>query len=227
TVLMTSVKNVTATFAINTYALNVTTVGSGSVVKAPNQAQYNHGTAVKLTATPVAGWHFVGYTGDVTASTDTVTVVMTSVKNVTATFAINTYALNVTTVGSGSVVKAHNLGQYNHGTAVKLTATPVAGWHFVGYTGDVTASTDTVTVVMTSVKNVTATFAINTYALNVTTVGSGSVVKAPNQAQYDHGTAVKLTATPAAGWHFMGYTGDVTASTDTVTVVMTSVKNVT
>src|SRR6185503_3145518 len=111
TVLMTSVKNVTATFAINTYALNVTTVGSGSVVKAPNQAQYDHGTAVKLTATPVAGWHFVGYTGDVTASTDTVTVVMTSVKNVTATFAINTYALTLSTVSPGTATPQPNQAQ--------------------------------------------------------------------------------------------------------------------
>ena len=33
--------------------------------------------------------------------------------------------------------------------------------------------------------------------------GSGSVAKLPDQALYDHGTVVQLTATPAVGWHFV------------------------
>lgn len=50
-------------------------------------------------------------------------------------------------------------GRYADGTAVLLTATPAPGYHFVDYTGDVSATTDTVTVIMTADRTVTAEFA--------------------------------------------------------------------
>jgi hypothetical protein len=41
---------------------------------------------------------------------------------------------------------------------VLLTATPATGYHFAGYSGDVVAVSDTVTVIMVSDKTVTASF---------------------------------------------------------------------
>jgi hypothetical protein len=49
-------------------------------------------------------------------------------------------------------------GKHAYGTAVLLTATPEAGYDFVGYSGDVVAATDTVTVIMTGDRTVTADF---------------------------------------------------------------------
>ena len=52
-------------------------------------------------------------------------------------------------------------------------------------------------------KTISATFAINTYPLTVTSLGDGSVTKNPNLASYTHGTVVQLTATPSgakASW---------------------------
>ncbi len=215
-------KNVTATFAINTYTLNVTTVGSGAVVKAPNQATYNHGTSVTLTATPTTGWHFVGWSGDASGTTNPLTVSMTANKNITATFAINTYTLTVTTVGSGAVAKAPNQATYDHGTGVTLTATPITGWHFVGWTGDTTAAANPLSLTMTANRMLTATFAINSYSLTVNVTGNGSVTKSPNQAAYDHGTQVQLTAVPDPGWRLQGWSGDTTATSNPLVLPMTS-----
>jgi hypothetical protein len=52
----------------------------------PTEGKYAHGTAVLLTATPDAGYHFADYSGDVVAVTDTVTVIMEGDKTVTANF---------------------------------------------------------------------------------------------------------------------------------------------
>src|SRR5436309_1766357 len=101
-------KNNTATFAINTYTLNVKMVRSGTVTKSPNQATYVPGTVVQLTATPAAGWHFVSWSGDAGGTANPLNVTMDANKNITATFAINTYTLNVTTAGSGTVAKSPN-----------------------------------------------------------------------------------------------------------------------
>jgi len=54
-------------------------------------------------------------------------------------------------------------------------------------------------VTMGAAKNITATFTQDLYALTVTTVGSGSVAKVPNQATYLSGTSVQLTATASPG----------------------------
>src|SRR5438552_2972808 len=101
-------KSSTATFAINTYSLSVTTVGSGTVAKNPNQANYAPGTVVQLTATPAAGWHLVSWSGDASGTANPLSVTMDGNKSITATFAINTYSLSVTTVGSGTVAKSPN-----------------------------------------------------------------------------------------------------------------------
>jgi hypothetical protein len=44
-------------------------------------------------------------------------------------------------------------------------------------------------------------------------IGSGSVTKVPDQPLYDYGSSVELTATPAAGWHFVGWSGDASGTT--------------
>src|SRR5204863_424458 len=172
--IMTRNRTLTATFAINAYTLTVTTVGSGAVTKSPNLASYDHGTAVTVTATPDPGYHFVGWSGDTTTSTNPLTLTMIANQSVTATFAINTYTLSITTVGTGTVAKSPDQPAYDHGTAVQLTATPGTGYHFIGWSGDTTTSTNPVTVAMIGNKSITATFAINTYTLTVTSGPNGS-----------------------------------------------------
>src|SRR2546422_2099073 len=125
-----------------------------------------------------------GWSGDTTAATNPLTLTMTRDRSLTATFAINTYTLTVTTAGSGTVTKNPDQTTYDHGTSVTLTATPGVGWHFVGWSGDTTAATNPLALIMTRDRSLTATFAINTYTVTVTTVGSGTVTKNPNQASY-------------------------------------------
>jgi len=227
TVLMTSNKNITAAFEINTYTLNVTTAGNGEVVKNPDQPNYNYGTPVTLTAIADLGWHFVEWTGDISSSENPVVVTMDSDKNISATFAINTYDLNVTIIGNGAVTREPNLPEYEFGAQVTLTATPVTGWTFTGWSGDVVSTDNPVSITMDSDKNITATFVVNTYQLNVTTIGNGTVTKEPDLPVYEHGTNVTLTAIADSGWGFVRWSGDVSGSANPLVVTMTANMNVT
>jgi uncharacterized repeat protein (TIGR02543 family) len=224
---VTSNRSFTAGFSINTYALNVNAVGNGAVAKNPDQALYNHGTAVQVTATPAAGYHLVGWSGSASGAANPLPVTMDTTKNITGTFAINTYPVTVTVVGSGTVNKNPDQATYDHGSSLQLIAVPAVGWHFVGWSGDTSGSTSPISMIITAAKNITATFAINTYTLGVTSTGSGSVAKSPDQATYDHGTNVQLTATPAPGQTFLGWGGDASGNTNPLTVAMTSNKNIT
>jgi len=159
---MNSNKNITANFTANasvTYTLNVTAV-NGSVVKKPDQATYNSGSTVELTATPNPGFVFTSWSGDASGSANPLTVTMNANKNITANFTATsavTYTLNVTAV-NGSVSKNPNQATYNSGSTVQLTATPNAGFMFTSWSGDASGSANPLTVTMNSNKNITANF---------------------------------------------------------------------
>jgi uncharacterized repeat protein (TIGR02543 family) len=78
---------ITATFAIDTHTIYVNETGAGSVAISPGQGTYDHGTPVTLTATPASGSHFVGWSGDLTGTTNPATIIMDADKTITATFA--------------------------------------------------------------------------------------------------------------------------------------------
>ena len=68
------------------FALTVNPVGDGTVTKNPNQATYPYGTNVTLTAVPISGASFEGWSGDASGTVMSITINMTSNKTVTATF---------------------------------------------------------------------------------------------------------------------------------------------
>ncbi len=215
-VTMDQSKSVTANFAINQYAVDVSTVGNGSATKTPDQALYDHGTPVTLTATADAGWTFAGWSGDTTALTNPLVIPAIGNRAYVATFTHDLYTLTLNAT-NGSIAKDPDSTSYHYGTTVSLTATPATGYHFTGWSGDASGTSNPVVVTMDQSKSVTANFAINQYALNVTYDGNGSVVKTPDQALYDHGTDVSLEATAAAGWTFAGWSGDASGSANPLT----------
>jgi pectate lyase len=66
-----------------------------------------------------------------------------------------------------------------------------------------------------------------TFTLTTNVSGSGTVTRNPNAASYASGTVVTLTATPASGFQFSGWSGDLTGSTNPATITMNANKTVT
>ena len=60
-----------------------------------------------------------------------------------------------------------------------------------------------------------------TYKLTIATSGKGSVSVSPSAANYTAGTVVTLTATPAAGSPWAGWSGDATGTTNPIKVTIT------
>ena len=65
------------------------------------------------------------------------------------------------------------------------------------------------------------------YTLSVAVIGSGKVTKNPNQTSYASGSKVTLSATPASGYRFSGWSGSSTGTANPLTVTMNSNKNIT
>lgn len=117
--------------------LNVTAspAAAGTVTKSPSANYYAPKTTVQLTAKANEGWKFVGWEGDVTGSTETISVTMDKEKSVVAKFElVGETSMNLLKDGnfpSGSVISTNQdaswfLGQGTNwgGSAAK---TSVAG----------------------------------------------------------------------------------------------------
>lgn len=225
-------KTVTAFFRAVQHTLTISKTVGGSVT-APGEGTftYNYGQQVPLVAVPDTGYRFVNWTGDVativnyTAASTTITI--GGNYSIVANFARITYQLTINTQGSGTTTPPVGVHTYNQGTQVELTATPTTGYQFVTWSGDVTVNTNPITVTMTGNKNITANFSQITYTLTVNVVGSGTVAKNPNQTSYASGTSVQLTATPAVGWTFLSWSGDVIGTTNPAGLTINGNKMVT
>ena len=189
---------------------------------------YGYGTVVPLTATPNTGYGLSAWTG-ACSGTGACSVTMTAARTVGATFTIQQYPLTVTAPANGTITGTGiNCGTggsdctetYDYGTVVPLTATPATGYNLGGWTG-ACSGTGACSVTMTAARAVGATFTIQQYTLSVAAPANGTITAAGincgtggsdcTQA-YDYGTVVPLTATPATGYDFGGWTGDCTGS---------------
>jgi hypothetical protein len=124
---------------------------------------------------------------------------------------------------------------YNFGTVVTLTATPDATSTFSGWVG-ACSGTGPCMVTMNADMNATATFTRNQVALSVAKSGNGSGTVTSNPLGINcgtdctfgflAGTVVTLTAMPAAGSVFTGWSGGGCSGTATCTVTITTATSV-
>ncbi|GAA1934834.1 hypothetical protein GCM10009815_31860 [Nocardioides marmoribigeumensis] len=249
-VTMSTATTVTATFAKAQRTLTVTKAGTGSGTVSSSPAgiscgatcatSYADGTQVTLTATPAAGSTFAGWSGGGCTGTSTCVVTMSADTTATATFTATQPVLTVAKAGTGTGgVTSSPAGidcgstcasSFASGTQVTLTATPTAGSVFAGWSGGGCTGTGTCVVTVTSSLTVTATFTNNQPVLSVTRSGSGSGTVTSNpagidcgstcSAAYADGTSVTLSATPAAGSRFAGWSGGGCSGTGTCVVTV-------
>jgi hypothetical protein len=207
---------------------------------------YPQGTQVTLTATPATGSTFTGWSGEGCSGTSTCTVSMTQARNVIATFTLQPPPPMLTVskagTGSGTVTSSPagiNCGSacsapFASGTSVTLTATAAAGSTFTGWSGGGCSGTGPCTVNMDQNRAVTATFTgsppepIADFTLQVTPAGDGSGTVTAGGIScgtdctetYPSGTPVTLTAAPAPGSSFTGWSGGGCSGTGPCIVTM-------
>jgi hypothetical protein len=118
------------------------------------------------------------------------------------------------------------------GTSVTLTAPPALGSAFAGWSG-ACSGTGNCVVLMSKAQSVTATFVqLPKQTLTVTKLGTGIVMSGPSGIAcgstcshlFINGASVTLTATPAPGYAFTGWSGACTGTSRTCVLSMTSAR---
>jgi phospholipase C len=110
------------------------------------------------------------------------------------------------------------IASFSPGTTVTITPTAASGFNFAGFGGGCTGSS--CKLVLSSNQSVSATFTAAAQ-LTLTVSGSGTVASTPAgircptacTASFNPGTTVSLSATPAAGFTFSGFSGACSGAT--------------
>ncbi len=150
--------------------------GTGSVISTPVLidcpgtcvASYPQGETAILTAQSDPGMQFDGWGGACSGEPGTVcSVLMDADKSVTALFSVLTFDFTVSVTGLGSVTSLPAgidcpsgacTTTFDGGQIIELTATPLSGNSFIGWTGDCAGSGPSCMVLMDSAKTVSALF---------------------------------------------------------------------
>ena len=227
---VTSNLTLKASFIKKTYPLAVTVEGEGTVAEevivqgSTTETEYNAGTTVRLTATPNEGWVFAGWSGDVESEELVIEVPIEKGTSVSALFKRGSFELNITIEGEGTVKEEVIVqpGQYDFETVVRLTAIPADGYEFSGWSGDVNSEENPIEVEINTEVSLTASFIKKRYNLNIDMDGEGAVIEevVVQPGQYDYETVVRLTAMPADGYVFSGWSGDVNSEENPLEVII-------
>ena len=208
--------------------------GTGSVASSPSgiacaplcSASFAAGSQVTLTATSAADAVFSGWSGGGCSGTGSCVVTLGADTGVTAEFTATAFVVEVARVGSGlGSVASDPVGidcpgdcseLFDRSETVTLSATASTGSRFIEWQGDCSGDADCLLDMDLGPFLVDARFELlRLLQLSLAGSGSGAVQSSPVgidcpgscSAEFDNGTQVTLTATPAPGSVFAGWSG--------------------
>jgi len=188
-----------ATFLPNTYSVNLEANGSGTVQGA---GSFTHGTNVAIFAEAQPGYAFLGWwENGVRLSTDhNLSLPVISARSFVAHFEPLDYSLTIFPTEGGIT---RGSGVYPFGSDVNISATPFPGYEFGRWIGNkqIAGSASTTTFSIEDHVSLTAEFMP---ILTLSMEGEGEVFGA---GTYEHGSAAIISAKPATGYEFSGWSG--------------------
>jgi uncharacterized repeat protein (TIGR02543 family) len=220
--------------------LNVTSSSAvASITRIPDLPFYNQDDIVNIVASANSGYSFTGWSGDITSSNPSISIVMNSSKTIYANFnnsSGNQLFSLVESSFDGEVTLSPDGGVYESGTTVYAYPRPGYGFTFESWSGVVNSREELVSVVMNGNVNLKANFAIDpkvsfaTLKIDPPPVHGKLVLDPPgavsgNIYRYKPGTQVTVTAVSDSGYQLYSWIKDFSnnpVSKQSVTVTMDS-----
>jgi hypothetical protein len=203
TVTMDQARSVTASFALNTYAITASAGANGGITPA-GATTVNHGASHSYTITPDANYRVLDVTVDgsfVGAVTNYTFTNVTGNHTIAATFEMNGFTVTSSAAAGGNISPAGPVNVYLNASQ-SFTITPGTGYHIA----DVLVDGSSVGAVssytfenVTDSHTISASFAINTYAL-IASAGENGSVSPSGETTVNHGANQSYTFTPATGY---------------------------
>ncbi|MBQ6724352.1 MAG: InlB B-repeat-containing protein [Paludibacteraceae bacterium] len=228
-----------------TYAIGSVNGTSGSITTSPSTASGSKvisGTNITLTAPEAKtgytwkGWYTdaAGTTGKIDDTNRAITVTMNANKTLYACYTENEYPVTVSTGANGDVSPKGTVN-VKQISGTSLTATPNTGYHFVDWTisdGGITPGSSTsATQIFKATETggtIHANFAETMHTVNVASNNTAFGTVSPSSVSAGIATASEtITATPATGATFTGWTGHIGSGVTIVAPATTSSTSIT
>ncbi len=211
--------SLTANFARKQYTLSFSAANGGSLEGSSSQTVEHGASGSAVTAVPFTGYDFAGWSGDYDGNDNP--LVLSNVQqdmSVTAMFTNRNYAVVFTAQQGGSISGESSQSVSHGGSSRSVTAVPAEGYEFTGWSGDYSGNTNPLTLSdVHGNMTVTANFAQRTFTVRFRDSEGGSLSgDTTQQVAYGEGSS-SVTAVPAEGYDFAGWTGGYNGSDNPLT----------
>jgi hypothetical protein len=202
---VTSLHSISAVFGVTTYNV-FATAGTGGSVK--GAAVVNYGNSASYVITPGTGYHVTDVVVDgvsVGAVTNYNFSNVTADHTISASFALNTYAISAI-AGANGIVSGPTM--VNYGGTASFVIKPAVGYHIANVEVDgisVGAVSSYNYISVTTNHAISASFVINTYSIS-STAGANGTLTGPGTVNY--GSSANFTIIPSAGYRVSGVVVD-------------------
>jgi uncharacterized repeat protein (TIGR02543 family) len=212
---------VTALFKPKQYNVSLTANNGGQVSITPVSGPWEHFKVYPLVATPDPGYQFTNWTGDANSlnaltngnSDANNSLAIVSPVSLSANFSLVDYNVSVTVASGNGTVSGG--GMFDITDTPQVNAIANSGWHFSEWSGDVfslnsNSSLSSTVNLSQYPQNISlqASFARNSYAINVNAQGQGLI---NNQSSLNLNPVfedlIELNATASTGWEFNRWYG--------------------
>jgi uncharacterized repeat protein (TIGR02543 family) len=220
---MNADKTVGATF-VREYTVTLSAATNGSITGLAAGGKYLTGTTAELTAVPAEGYAFTGWTGGASGLVNPLSVTVEADQTIGATFT-RQYTVTLSGVINGGITGLATGGKYLTGTTAELTAVPAAGYAFTGWTGGASGVVNPLAVTVTQDQTIGATFT-RQFTVTLSAATNGSIIGLAAGGKYLTGTTAELTAVPATGYLFTGWTGAASGTNNPLSVLINADKTI-
>ncbi len=199
---------------LRTFQLTAVTPGGGQLERAPMKSRYLSNEVVKVTALASNGWSFIGWHGDVSGTSQVISITMDGDRCLEGVFGT---PVSAGTTGAGVVETEAGLALYPYGARFRVTAIAAAGSNFVSWSGAIANAVNPLDFQVTSPSPVLRALFLssgNGFPLEVQVAGEGSVIVFPRKTVYTSGEAVLVLASAKPGERFLGWSGDINQTTN-------------
>lgn len=197
----------------NEYELDLGHNGNGTTTPPIGTHQLLEGQNLALAAHPAEGYLFREWRGDIgnaDARSDRIQITADRDRQIQAVFEVPAYHVEIVAHGSGETHPAPGTYPFLDGAALLLSAKPMAGSAFLGWSGAVDSGRTLAQVVVDRDMRIEAHFTPIDHTLAITVEGNGETIPDDEYVHgFQNGAQTAITTAPEPGWFFDHWEGDI------------------
>ncbi|HEY9206575.1 MAG TPA: InlB B-repeat-containing protein [Candidatus Methanoperedens sp.] len=206
---VTGSRNLIAEYSLSQHEISVSTLPAG-LAQPTGGGIYPYGNTITVVAQTVTGYNFKGWIENGTQVSDSPIYSFTVTRNRTlmARYSQNQYDISISISPSGLYPEPTGRGTYYYGDTATVTAQPVTGYSFKGWTenGTQVSGSTSYAFKVTGDRTLVAEYSPFPYTISLSTSPSGLDPEPAGGGTYYYGDSITVQAQQVTGYQFQRWT---------------------